>query len=86
MVGGEFNKSQEKTYITVMYSNTAFHGAPISWNMMLNAYIKYVMNNDYFVEAANSPLEGASVDLLVTQNQSAVQNAIAWLFMFPLGN
>lgn len=86
VIGGEFNKTDDDTIINVMYSNTALHGAPISWNTILNAYMRYVMNNEYFVKVNNNPLQGVAVESTITHNQSVMQNVIAWLFMFPLGN
>lgn len=67
-----------------MFSNSAIHGAPIALNMFMNAYIKYATNGENSITAMNSPLKGF-VQLSTVQSQSAVQNGIAWLFMFPLG-
>lgn len=86
IVGAELQSSEQTGELSanILYSNMALHGAPISLNMFLNAYLKSMAGPDYSISTANSPLQGFAEPSTV-QNQSAIQNGLFWLSMFPLG-
>lgn len=84
VIGAEFNGSNNEEVVNVMYSNLALHGAPISLNILMNALIKSAKGEQYSITTKNSPMQGF-IQLSSLQTQSAVQNGIMWLFLFPLG-
>ncbi|KAF5274074.1 hypothetical protein FQR65_LT04472 [Abscondita terminalis] len=83
VVAAEFNKSDDKKIINMMYSNNAIHGAPISLNLVMNSVLKALKGEGYSIVSGNNPLpamRGTNFD-----QASEVEVSILWFILFPLG-
>ncbi|XP_031329080.1 ATP-binding cassette sub-family A member 3-like isoform X1 [Photinus pyralis] len=84
VVAAEFNKtSSGQRIVNAMYSNSAIHGAPISFNLIMNAVLKGMVGEEYSIVAGNSPLPVTQGEYV--EEASEVEVASLWLLLFPLG-
>lgn len=82
IVAAEFNSSDD--LLTVMYSNFALHGAPISLNLITNVLIKSLAGEKYDIQLSNAPLREFNVNSSPKQ-LSEVKVGLVWLTLFPIG-
>ncbi|KAK5648970.1 hypothetical protein RI129_003862 [Pyrocoelia pectoralis] len=83
IVAAEFNKTGGKKVINAMYSNNAVHGAPISFNLVINAVLKGMKGEEYGIISGNSPLPIVKGEY--SEEASEIDVASLWLLIFPLG-
>ncbi|GJQ86914.1 hypothetical protein Trydic_g5535, partial [Trypoxylus dichotomus] len=69
--------------VNIMYANKAYHGAPISINVVMNTLLKYYAGDEFLISTSNTPLHSRTKkEQPLTQSQFS--NAFLWITLLPI--
>ncbi|GJQ88639.1 hypothetical protein Trydic_g22095 [Trypoxylus dichotomus] len=69
--------------VNIMYANKAYHGLPISIDVVMNTLLKYYAGDNYSIFTSNAPL-GALTKREQLLPQSQFSNVLCWIILLPI--
>lgn len=84
IVGAQFSAKDKRLSLNGMYGSFAYHGPPISLNLLTNTLLQNVLNDPtYSINITNNPIP-AEVSEPKSDSVESLTRAINWLFLIPI--
>ncbi|GJQ88274.1 hypothetical protein Trydic_g20136, partial [Trypoxylus dichotomus] len=86
LIAAEFTvEGSNVNAVNIMHANKAYHGAPISIDVVMNTLLKYYAGDKYAISTSNAPLHAQNKkEQPLTQSQFS--NVFLWVTLLPIGS